>query len=109
MKVYINESKEILNVSFVTEKIRSDGTFGLDISLNDTELTVGELKILFTPVTSIKVIRVDMNNEEQAVVFTDYTQIEKIQRRVSDETDITTVSLVKASTRADATETEIAN
>ena len=95
MKIYINEEKELLNISSVTERLRSDGACVLDINLNDTTITVDELKNLFTGIATIKIIRTDLNEVEQNTIFTDYTQIEKIQRRISDESDIMTVTLIK--------------
>lgn len=108
MKIYINETQEILNVSSVTERLRQ-GVCALDININDSQMSLEELNTLFADNTTIKVVRIDLNGDEKIEVITDYPQIDRIQRRLVDETDITTVSLVKASTRANATETEIAN
>ena len=95
MKIYINEERELLNISSVTERLRSDGTCVLDINLNDTTITVDELKNLFTGIATIKIIRIDLNEVEQNAIFTDYTQIEKIQRRICEESDIMTVTLIR--------------
>ncbi len=98
MKVIINGAEEILGVGVVTEKMRNDGSFVLEININDTAEPLGELKAAFKNVTEIEVIREDLNGEEQTAVFTKYTVIDKIQRKVVEETDITTVSLVSADT-----------
>ena len=95
MKIYINDEKEILNVSSAVERLRSNNTCGLDISFNDTSLTIDELKNLFTGIATIKIIRTDLNEVEQNTIFTDYTQIEKIQRRICEESDIMTVTLIR--------------
>ncbi len=98
MKVIINGTEEILGVGVVTEKMRNDGSFALEISINDTAEPLSDLKAAFKNVTEIEVIREDLNGEEQTAVFTKYTVIDKIQRKVVEETDITTVSLVSADT-----------
>lgn len=98
MKVIINGAEEILGVGVVTEKMRNDGSFVLEININDTAEPLDELKAAFKNVTEIEVIREDLNGEEQTAVFTKYTVIDKIQRKVVEETDITTVSLVSADT-----------
>lgn len=96
MKVIINGTEEILDVSVVTEKLRNDGSFALEITVNDSAEPLDKLNSAFKDVTEVKVIREDLNGEEQTAVFTSYTTVEKIQRRVVDETDTTTVSLVRA-------------
>ncbi len=96
MKVIINGTKEILDVGAVTEKLRTDGSFALEITVNDLAEPLSELKAAFKDVVEIKAVREDLNGEEQTAIFTKYTVIDKIQRRVVDETDITTVSLVSA-------------
>lgn len=98
MKVIINGTEEILGVGVVTEKMRADGSFALEISVNDTTEPLSKLNAAFKNVTEVKVIREDLNGEEQTAVFTNYTVIDKIQRKIGDETDITTVSLVSADT-----------
>ncbi len=97
MKIYINGTKEIFNIGSVIEKLRKDGDYSLDININnfDESLAPEELKTLFTDITSINVVRNDLDDIEHSVIFTDYTQIEKIQRKIGDETDITTISLIK--------------
>ena len=96
MKVYINGTKEMSNIGSVIERLRKDNSCVLDISINDSERTPDELSTLFAEVTSVKVVRNDLNGNERSTVYTKYTQIDKIQRKISDETDITTVSLVRA-------------
>lgn len=96
MKIYINGKEEMLNISSVTERLRKDNTCVLDISINDSELAPDELKTMFEDITSVKIVRNDLNGDEKSAVFTDYTVIDKIQRKIGDETDITTVSLVRA-------------
>lgn len=95
MKVIINGTEEILDVGVVTEKLRNDGSFALEITVNDSAEPLDELNSAFKNVTEVKVIREDLNGEEQTAVFTSYTTVEKIQRRVVDETDTTTISLVR--------------
>ena len=96
MKIYINDTKEILNIGSVIERLRKDNTCALDISINDSELAPDELQTMFDDITSVKVVRIDRNGVEQPVVFTDYVLVDKIQRKIGDETDITIVSLVRA-------------
>ncbi len=96
MKIYINDTKEISNIGSVIERLRKDNSCVLDISINDSERTLDELGSLFAEVTSVKVVRNDLDSIEHSAVFTDYTQIDKIQRKIGDETDITTVSLARA-------------
>lgn len=96
MKIYINDTIEISNIGSVTERLRTDNSCVLDISINDSERTPAELQAMFENISSVKVVRNDLNGVERSAVFTDYTQIDKIQRKVSDETDITTVSLARA-------------
>lgn len=98
MKIYINGTKEISNIGSVVEKLRPDNICVLDININDSERNPDELREMFANITEIKVVRNDLNGKEQTAVFTDYTQIDKIQRKISEETDITVVSLVKADT-----------
>lgn len=95
MKIYINGKEEISNIGSVIEKLRKDNSCVLDININDSERTPDELNALFADVTSVKVVRNDLNGIEQSAVFTGYTQIDKIQRKIGDETDITTVSLTR--------------
>lgn len=96
MKIYVNETQEILNVSSVTERLRQ-GICALDININDSQASLEELNTIFADNTAIKIVRIDLNGDEKTEVITDYPQIDRIQRRLVDETDITTVSLVKAS------------
>ncbi len=96
MKVIINGAEEILGVGVVTEKMRNDGSFVLEININDTAEPLSELEAAFKNVTEVKVLREDLNGEEQTAVFTKYTVIDKIQRKIGDEIDITTVSLARA-------------
>lgn len=98
MKIYINGTKEISNVGSVIERLRNDNSCALDININDSERTPDELKALFADIISVNVVRNDLNGIEQNAVFTNYTQIDRIQRKIGDETDITTVSLVRAVT-----------
>lgn len=107
MKIYINGTEEISNIGSVVEKLRKDNTCVLDVNINDSERTPDELSALFADIASINVVRTDLNGVEQTAVFTDYTQVDKIQRKIGDETDITTVSLVRAEqTEAVQTESE---
>lgn len=102
MKIFINDTKEISNIGSVTERLRKDdNSCVLDININDSERTPAELQTMFEDITSVKVVRNDLNGVEQSAVFTDYTQIDKIQRKIGDETDITTVSLVRAAVQAE--------
>lgn len=96
MKIYINGTKEISNIGSVIERVRKDNSCVLDINFNDSEHAPDELKTMFEDVTSVKVVRIDLNGNERSTVYTEYTQVDKIQRKINDETDITTVSLVRA-------------
>ncbi len=97
MKIYINGTKEILNIGSVIEKLRKDGSYSLDININNfnESLAPDELKTLFTDITSINIVRNDLDDIEHSVVFNDYTQIDKIQRKIGDELDTTTITLIK--------------
>ncbi len=95
MKILINGNVEILNIGSVVERLRGD-TCVLDININDSERAPDELRALFEDVTEVKVVRTDLDDIEHSAVFTDYTLIDKIQRKIGDETDITTVSLARA-------------
>lgn len=96
MKIFINGTKEVSNIGSVIERLRNDNSCVLDININDSELSPDELKALFAEISTINVVRNDLNGVERTAVFTDYTQIDRIQRKIGDETDITTVSLVRA-------------
>ncbi len=96
MKININGIEEISNIGSVIERLRKDNSCVLDININDSERSPDELRALFANVTSISVVRNDLDSIEHSAVFTGYTQIDKIQRKIGDETDITTVSLARA-------------
>ncbi len=96
MKIFINGTKEILNVGSVIETLRRDMNCVLNININDSAMSPEDLKALFSEITAINVVRNDLNGVEQSETFTEYTQLDKVQRKIVDETDITTVSLVKA-------------
>lgn len=95
MKILINGKDEILNVGSVAERLRGNNSAVLDIGINDSDMTVEKLGEMFSDVEEIEIVRTDLDGEEHSVVFIEYTQIDKIQRRIGDETDITVVSLVK--------------
>ncbi len=95
MKININGKEEISNIGSVIERLRKDHSCVLDININDSERSPDELRALFENVTEVRVVRTDLDGIEHSAVFTEYTLIDKIQRKIGDETDITTVSLVK--------------
>lgn len=96
MKVIINGAEEILDVGIVTEKLRNDGSFALEINVNDYAEPLSKLEVAFKDVVEVKAVREDLNGKKKTTIFTEYTVLDKIQRRVVDATDITTISLVRA-------------
>lgn len=98
MKIYINDKKEALNVDIITEKLQIDNTYVLNINLNDTTISVEKLNDIFTDIQSITAVRTDLNGEEHSVTFTEYTQVDRIQRKVTDEIDIMSITLIKPTT-----------
>lgn len=101
MKVIINGTEEILGVGVVTEKLRNDGSFALEITVNNYAEPLSKLEAAFKDVVEVKTAREDLNGKEQTAVFTEYTVLDKIHRRIVDETDITTVSLVRSAAQAE--------
>lgn len=86
----INGDSSLVGASTWNEvKDKPFETIGADFTVVDNELKLAD-------VVSIKIIRTDLNGEVQSTIFTDYTKIDKIQRRISEESDIMTVTLIKA-------------
>ena len=94
MKVYINNNTEqILNVDSIVERNRQ-GESVLDLSFNDASSNLfDDLNKVFSDIQTVTIVRTDLNGEEKTIVYSQYTELNKVQRRITDEVDIITVTL----------------
>ncbi len=95
MKIFINNTVELANVGSVVERKNNTNDNTLVISINDFFKPIDEVERIFSDIKSIKIVRKDLNDVEQAIEFTNYTVVDKIERKMSDISDTTLVTLIE--------------
>ena len=111
MRIIINDATELNNVSMISEKkvkLSNDAqVYGLVININDSNKSNVELENIFSDVNEIKVVRQDLVDNETHVTFTGYNTLFKVERRISDESDTSVITLVTAGDAEVNTETVV--
>ena len=52
-----------------------------------------DLNKVFSDIQTVTIVRTDLNGEEKTIVYSQYTELNKVQRRITDEVDTITVTL----------------
>lgn len=108
MKVYINDTREIQNVGAVVERLSDGSVFSLDIDINDSKQPLSEIKAGFADIEKISIFRVDLNGEQQTVTYSNYTVVDRIQRKILEDRDVTIVTLKSSGSVQEKKNTETA-
>lgn len=98
LKIIINENTEVQNVDLVSEKksnIDGENKMTLVISIRDIQKDVETIEEIFNNITSLSLVKIDEDKKKITFNYNKYNILNKVERKINSNSDITTVTLVK--------------